>query len=240
MIQPLTKRTIAEDIIDQLMNMIRSGELKPNTRLPSERELANQFGVSRTSIREAMKALAFTGIVAIRPGDGTYVNAVPSAAADDSLYSSMLLHHKSNFHQTAEARRVLEVQISKLATQRATEEAIDELGKSIERMERFLAQEDFDAYTKEDLNFHCILAKACQNDVLYCALDAIWRTATDVVLTAASVPGRNFDSFEQHKLMLTAMKNGDVHLMETTMEAHMDYAYENLVLYFNSLKKESK
>ena len=49
MIQPLTKRTIAEDIIDQLMNMIRSGELKPNTRLPSERELANQFGVSRTS-----------------------------------------------------------------------------------------------------------------------------------------------------------------------------------------------
>ena len=73
--RPVLKKTIVDEIVNSVMDAIRSGEMKPGDRFPSERALAEQWSVSRASVREAMKALSYANIIVIKPGDGTYLTS---------------------------------------------------------------------------------------------------------------------------------------------------------------------
>lgn len=242
MLKPLQRHTIVDDIIDSILNMARTGQIRPGDKLPGERDLAAQLKVSRTSVREAMKALAFTNAITIKPGDGTYFNDIPHMLAHINKDSG-LLKYRSEFRQVSEARRILETQMVALTAKRVRAEALAEMENSLQIMDQIVADPNItDMYTEfalEDMNFHNIIAKASQNDILYQALSAIWHHVTELVLIVASVPDRAVGSNESHKQIYNAIKNGNADLAMKLMNEHMDYNEENVNRYFDSFIKEN-
>lgn len=167
MIKPLQKHTIVDDIINALFQMIDSGYFKPGQKLPSERDLSLKLNVSRTSIREALKSLSFVKIVAIRPGDGTYLTQ------DEDLllsirekYSPHIMLNGITFRQAFESRLIFEPEITRLAAERATPENITALRSSISAMKKCIESQSMHEYHLADLKFHEMVAASTQNPLL--------------------------------------------------------------------------
>jgi GntR family transcriptional repressor for pyruvate dehydrogenase complex len=119
MLKAVKKTRIYEEVVAQLHQLIEEGKLKAGDRLPSERELAETFRVSRGSVREAIKALEREGLVVARPGSGTFISAVDVERLVAPL-ASLLLRSKDALIDLFEMRRLVEPGIAALAAERAT------------------------------------------------------------------------------------------------------------------------
>lgn len=164
-IEAVKVRRLYLEVAEQLEKLIKNREINPGDRLPSERDLAERFGVSRPSIREAMIALEIAGLVEIRTGSGIYVKDAPetvSLAIDDFPGPFELL----------EARRLIEAEVVALAAQRISDEQLAELEQALRDMER----EDKDGSISEeaDQRFHCIIAEAAENSALGSVVRWLW------------------------------------------------------------------
>lgn len=157
-ITPINRTLLADSVIRQLRDQILSGRLSEGYRLPSERELTQMFGVGRTSIREALKALEAMGLVR-RDRSGTTVMLPRPSLGDQSGWEAIV--KRATLHELFETRVMFEVRLAELAAERATEEDIME-------MEALLAEKwaDVEDFAKNDVAFHTALAEATQNQVL--------------------------------------------------------------------------
>ena len=122
MYTPIHSGRLYEQIVAQIETRILNGELRPGDKLPSERELAEQFGVSQTAIREAMKALTQKGLVEIHPGRGTYVTDSTSQAIRHSIDLLVKIGSEDGIRDLVEVREIIEPEIAGLAAFRASEE----------------------------------------------------------------------------------------------------------------------
>src|SRR5439155_10446564 len=161
---------LSDKVADLLLETIVVRQLQPGERLPSERELGEQFGVSRTVIREAVRALAAKGVIEVRTGSGLRVAAVDSATVSESM--SLFLRGSStlDYPKVHEVRAVLEVEVAGLAAERATEDDIAKLRAICERME---AAADVEEAALQDVEFHRVIAAATHNDLYLLLLDSI-------------------------------------------------------------------
>jgi GntR family transcriptional repressor for pyruvate dehydrogenase complex len=145
-------------IAEQIQGLILARRLKVGDRLPPERDLCEQFKVSRTVVREAIRILDAKGLLTSQGGSGTYVRAIQSSDVVDSLDMYIATQSPSMpYGELMEVRRVLEVQITALAAERATEETISELEHLLSDM--IASQADPDTFAKTDLEFHMALAR---------------------------------------------------------------------------------
>ena len=113
-------------------------------------------------------------------------------------------------------------------------EAISEMENCIKRMEVSLLENGLlDDYVLEDIYFHDLLAKSCQNDILYQSLNTISQQIKEIIIQPSTIPGRAEDSLRQHKAILTAVKHGNIDEIRRLMEHHMDYSEENINMYFD-------
>src|SRR3989475_9145520 len=135
---PIKSTRIYEEIVRQIKGMIAEGRLKSGDQLPPERELAEKFVVSRTSVREALRALESVGLIEIRPGEGTFVRQVPLDALVGPL-ALVMTSQREAIGELFEARRVLEPAIAALAAGRATPEEIHEMERILEDQAREIA-----------------------------------------------------------------------------------------------------
>lgn len=146
----------------EIKKMIIQKEMKPNDRLPSEKELMEMFGISRSTLREAMKLLRAENVIDIKRGNGTFVSATTGVGEDP------LGLHFTNQHYLVsnllEARLLIEPQIAVLAVQRAEEENIKVLAEIIEKMKSAEVNDQLAA--ELDIRFHTAIAECTQNDVL--------------------------------------------------------------------------
>lgn len=129
----LTPRRLSDQVVDSLIAMIASGELKPGDKLPPEPQLMSQFGVGRSSIREAIGALELIGLLAVRPGDGTTVKDSASMIESRAVGLSLLTIGQGAIRELVEARAELEVSMAGFAAERASDEDIDairEIGRA--------------------------------------------------------------------------------------------------------------
>jgi GntR family transcriptional repressor for pyruvate dehydrogenase complex len=152
-----------DQAIAKLKELISSGEFTAGSRLPTERELTQRFGVSRSSLREAMRALALVGVLESRVGDGTYVTTLePELLLTGVGFVSDLVSIESliEIHQI---RRLLEPEATRLATPRLTDEDFEQLAECLARMER---ADDVSAFIEADAAFHKIILDACGNATL--------------------------------------------------------------------------
>jgi GntR family transcriptional repressor for pyruvate dehydrogenase complex len=152
-----------DKIIKQLRNLISGGQIKPGDRLPPERILAENFGVGRGHIREAILKLEYYGLVKTNPQSGTYVEGY-SIKIMDSIFAEIIKHNKDDFASFIESRYYLEIDSARLAAERRTADDIQQMQDALTEFDLKINQGNFAA--EEDMLFHIRLAAAAKNPVL--------------------------------------------------------------------------
>src|SRR6266404_2858450 len=160
-----------EQIVQQVEDSILKGQLKPGDQLPAERDLAQRFGVSRTAVREAVKALREKGLVEAYSGRGTFITDGTSQAVRQSLDLMVKIGQPEGSTHLAEVRAILEPEIAALAASRAQESDLATMREAVAVMDR--AGQDPDAYIEADLDFHLALAEAAANPLILSLIDSI-------------------------------------------------------------------
>lgn len=161
--EAIRKNTAPEMVVEQILHKISSGELAPGARLPSQRDLAVNFGVGRSSIREALNALAVMGYLDVQHGRGTFI-AAELPGADPSLSKLKAALKAGSLIDLIELRETIESKAAELAAERAEGRHLDLLKQALREMEA--SREDYDRFFKADLEFHSVLAEASANEIL--------------------------------------------------------------------------
>src|SRR5512134_1163634 len=138
-VEPIKSTRIYEEIVRQVKDLIAQGRLKSGDQLPPERDLAEKFRVSRTSVREALRALQGRGLIEIRAGEGAFVRDVSVETLIEPL-ALVILPHREAVGELFEARRLIEPSIAALAARRATREEIAEMDRILEDQAKEVAQ----------------------------------------------------------------------------------------------------
>ena len=161
---------ITDDAIEKIKGMIVAGELQPGDRLPKEADLAAQLGLSRNSLREAVRALSLVKILDVRQGDGTYVTSLKPTALLEGLSFIVELHHDSTVLEFFEVRRILEPEATALAAQKISLEEVDSLR---DHLTKVTADSSVEELVANDLDFHRRIAAAAGNSVLNSLIDTL-------------------------------------------------------------------
>ncbi len=163
MFQQVKTKKVYEEIVGQIKALIVDGRLQPGDKLASERDLSEQLGVSRASVREALSALEMSGIIEIRSGEGSFVRQVSFAGLMAPLSFCLRVESKEMVH-FLEVRRMLEAEAAALAALRAGEAEQEEIRRSLEMMRAEIVAGGFG--DDGDTAFHAAVAKAAQNPIL--------------------------------------------------------------------------
>jgi GntR family transcriptional regulator, transcriptional repressor for pyruvate dehydrogenase complex len=213
-----------EQIVQQVEESIHKGTLKPGDQLPPERELAEQFGVSRTAVREAVKALHEKGLVEAFPGRGTFITDGTSYTIRQSLDRITRKGHEG-FAYLAEVRAILEPEIAVLATSRVKEEDLQALREQVQVMDQ--AKNDPDAFIEADLDFHLTLAEAAGNPIILSLIDSIVGLLREQRMGIFHVDGGPERGQYHHKRILDAIEHRDAAGAREAMRAHLKQVRED-------------
>lgn len=220
-----SKNRVFDVIIDHFKDMMRHGQLKPGDRLLSERELCSRLGVSRASLREALRALEIFGIITSVPGQGSFIKS-PKFTSLASFFEMMLYLNKSISENVLEVRMLLECEAVRLAAKRATPEELSSLKTVIERMPVSLENEDFGA--QADFGFHTMIMQATHNDIIIFISEAIEGLLRQshyerrVALFRSEKPIRD-KLVTVHWDVYEAMQSGDPNLAADKMREHFRF-----------------
>ncbi len=206
-------------IVDQIQRRILAGELREGDQLPSERELADQFHVSRTAVREAVKALSEKGLVQIRPGRGTFVTNGTLQVVRDSLDRMVRIGQLDSTGDLVEVREIIEPEIAALAAARAGQEHIVALQEAVKIMDQSL--DNANAYIEADLDFHLALAEATQNMMILTLIDSIIDLLREQRARIFHVEGGPQRGQIYHKRILDAVIRHDTTAACEAMQAHL-------------------
>jgi GntR family transcriptional repressor for pyruvate dehydrogenase complex len=162
----IQKRNLSEAVAEQLLSLISTGKLKAGGKLPTEAQLCQTLGVSRTAVREGIRALAGTNVLTALPGRGTFVNKNPGIMVNNDALKMFL--DRETVKSIYEVRRVLDVGIAQLAALRANEEDIKALHKAVKKMEKSLESDpyDFELGMEANEEFHLAFCEAAHNKIL--------------------------------------------------------------------------
>ncbi|HEY7127330.1 MAG TPA: FadR/GntR family transcriptional regulator [Ktedonobacterales bacterium] len=219
MYHPIRSSKVFEQISAQIEQLIISGHLHNGDRLPTERDLADQFHASRTAVREAMKTLAQKGLVEMRPGRGTMVIDGTSQAMQHSLGLLLRLGPAGSEENLVEVREILEPEIAARAAERASQEHLTALQKAVASMDASL--EDATPYIAADNAFHRTLAQATHNALLLTFVDSIVGLLSEQRTHVFSVPGGPARGQVHHKQILEAVRRHDPEAARAAMQAHL-------------------
>jgi DNA-binding FadR family transcriptional regulator len=225
MYSPIERTRVFEQIVTQIERRILTGELRHGDYLGSERELAEQFGASRTAVREALTTLAQRGLVDMRPGRGTMVIDGTSEAMRHSLRLMMRIGSQHTPAHLTEVREILEPEIAALAAERASDEHIAAMRAAIDTMERSL--NDTDAFIAADNDFHRALARGSGNPLILALMDSIVDLLSDQRKMIFATPGGPQHGQAHHKRVLSAIIANDPAAARASMRAHMEQVRED-------------
>ncbi len=219
MYEAIQSERLYEKIVEQIERRILTGELKVGDQLPSERELGDRFRVSRTAVREAVKALREKGLVEIRPGRGTFITNGTSQAVRDSLGLMIRIGQGDVSKDLVEVREMFEPEIAVRAATRATDEQIAMIQTAVTMMDS--AMDDAKAYIEADLDFHHTLAEATQNHLIPTLLDFIVVLLREQRMRIFQIEGGPQRSQFHHKRILEAVIKRQPQAAREAMCAHL-------------------
>src|SRR2546427_4692603 len=193
---PIKSTRIYEEIVRQVKQMIAEGRLKSGDRLPPERDLAEKFVVSRSSVREALRALESLGLVEIRAGEGTFVREVSVESLIEPL-ALVMASQREAIAELFEARRLLEPGIAVLAASRATPEEISEMERILDEQANEIAAGKTGLV--QDAAFHGAIGAAAHNRAITRLAHAIMDLLTQSREESLNTPGRPQRSHQDHR-----------------------------------------
>jgi len=214
-------------VVGQIKRRIDEGLLKPGQRLPSERELAAQFGVSRATLREAVQSLASLGLLEVRQGVGTIVSPHATTADDPAYWLPWLTTHREDVMALLEVREAVEAKSAALAAravsgaQPGVAAILAELERNLEEMASAVERDDTLALERLDLEFHSLLAQAGGNKYLLKLARSVNHVFADR-RAVMSIPGRGSRSLAEHRSILKAVTAGDAAAAAAAMTSHLE------------------
>jgi GntR family transcriptional regulator, transcriptional repressor for pyruvate dehydrogenase complex len=208
-----------EQIVQQIEESILKGELTPGSQLPAERELAEQFGVSRTAVREAIKALQEKGLVDAFPGRGTFVTNGTSNSMRRSLDRIIKGGESDGLAYLVEVREMLEPEIAARAATRADYQDLAAMREAIDVMDN--AEWSSEAFIEADLDFHLALAEAAANPIVLSLIDSIVGLLREQRLRISRVEGGPERGQQYHRSILEAIERHDAQGARAAMQAHL-------------------
>src|ERR1035438_2544669 len=225
---PIKTKRLYEEIVEQIKQLITGGKLKPGDKLLAERELADQFQVSRASVREAIRTLEMLGVIDIRPGEGTFVR---SSGADDIIrpLAMFLAVERASLLDMYEMRRIFETESARLAADRATVEELDQLRSALENMRERLNVQDPEKGEEFDVAFHYGVAEATHNSLLI----KLFKTVSEEFHKANSVARRQLyhhksenaqKLIDQHSEIYEAIRSRSPEAASKAMLDHLVFA----------------
>lgn len=229
MFSPIKNTKVYEQVIDQIKDMILNGDLKKGDKLPSERELVEHLQVSRTSIREALRALQIIGLIECKQGEGNYIRD----NTDNSLFeplSIMFMLQDGNPEEIIEVRQIIEVETAAMAAQKITKDELESLDILIKALKNTTDEND---NVKIDKKFHYEIARASKNFIIVNILNAI-SSLIDSYIQGAR---RKILETEQNKELLLkqhvdiyeALKVRNSKKAAEAMRKHLEFANEYMM-----------
>ncbi|MET1006485.1 MAG: FadR/GntR family transcriptional regulator [Propionibacteriaceae bacterium] len=213
-----------EVVLDGINEMITTGALTPGSRLPVEKDLAEQLGVSRSSLREGVRALALMGVLETRQGAGTYVTALDPASLLAPLGVLVNLQRPGNIADVMLVRRILEVEAAARAATRISDAELTAAGDILTQMEQMLSQENIahDAVMDADVDFHRVIAQASGNPTLSAFINGLAsRTVRARLWRALQQEGVERQTQAEHASILTALTARDPDAARLRMSVHL-------------------
>jgi GntR family transcriptional repressor for pyruvate dehydrogenase complex len=211
--------SVTQQAIDEIKGMIISGELRPGDRLPKEADLAARLGLSRNSLREAVRALTLIRILETRQGDGTYVTSLEPDILLETISFVADFHQDRTLLHVLEVRRMLESSATALAAQHATEGELEALAAIVSEMD---ACETVEAFVENDLAFHRTIAVASRNPVLASLLDSFSsRTSRARVWRGVTQAGAIEQTKAEHRAIYDALAHRRVDVAAGLAIAHV-------------------
>lgn len=207
-----------------LLEKLRAGALKDGEKIPSERELSEAIGVSRTVVREALNSLQLAGLVERRVGDGTYVAAGATARAREGRPLSRDLHASASVVEAIEAREAVDLAVIRLAVKNAQQDDLKGLDEIIGRMREEIDRGDTGGYMNSTLELHIAIARAGGNSVL----ERLVRELIGMVRPHAWIIQRNYTpqiaehSFANHKAMVDSIRERNLRAAIAAVREHYE------------------
>lgn len=220
--------TLSGLVSDQIQKLIVENHLKLGDRLPAERDLALQLGVSRTVVREAVRSLAAKGLVHVSQGRGGTTVSHPSAK---SMTTSMALflrvgQPQLDYEKLIEVRRVLEIEIAGLAAQRRNDEDLQRLSDNLREFAK--VSDDREQFARSDTAFHAALARATHNELFALLLDSISEVMVEGRRLGFDVPGTAARAYRYHSAIFQQVKAGNVEGARKAMRDHLAEAADTM------------
>src|SRR6185312_12960568 len=209
------------EAITKIRNMIRTGELPPGTRLPTEAQLSAEMGLSRSGVREAVKALETARVLDVRRGDGTYVTSLAPRLLLEGLGFAVELLREDSVLEVMEVRRLLEPAATGMAAVRMSDAALDELGGILEDMRT--AADDPEQLVQYDIAFHRAVVAATGNETLTSLLDGLSRRTVRARVWRGIVEGNVTQAtLDEHQAIYLALLARDPALASAAAHLHVN------------------
>jgi GntR family transcriptional repressor for pyruvate dehydrogenase complex len=216
----LIPRTVTADAVDQIKRLITVGTLIPGQRLPSERVLADLLGVSRPTMREAVRALEAMGIVSTRHGSGTFVTDLSAETLARPLTFVLDINHEA-LQELFEVRVLLEAGAAEAAAATADADTCDRLAACIAEMREAI---DAEAFLAPDLAFHQIVHHASGNSLLFALMTGLRTLTRASLLASAAGDAARREAADEHEAILAALRQRDGAAASQAMRRHIENA----------------
>jgi GntR family transcriptional regulator, transcriptional repressor for pyruvate dehydrogenase complex len=217
---------LTDRVANQLLEMIAAQQVRPGDRLPPEREIGEALGVSRTVVREAIRALSGKGVLSIKSGSGVVVTQIGT----DSVAEAMRLFIDTrggyvadgpfSYDKIHEVREMLEVRVAGVAAERATDDDLEELRAAFRDMTE--AADSPELSSIKDVEFHRTIAKLTHNDLYMIMLDSIGHVLLQIREETLGKRDRRHDALGFHRRILEAIERGDAEGARKAMADHLE------------------
>jgi GntR family transcriptional repressor for pyruvate dehydrogenase complex len=223
---------VTDDAVNKIRELIIAGELQPGDRLPQESALADQLGISRNSMREAVRILEQMRVLNVRHGSGTYVSSLEPSVLLEGISFAVEMMRDQTLREVIEVRQLLEPAATRLAVQRMTPDNLELIRAAFE-VHR--AQTSIEDLVHFDLEFHSAIIRAANNSTLFSILDGLSTKTVRLRIWGGIVSENAVNlTIDHHEQILKAIEAGDAHLAEATALVHVTHARGWLDAYLDS------
>ncbi|MCM3715523.1 GntR family transcriptional regulator [Alkalihalobacillus oceani] len=222
-VKAVKKITVTEQIMEQIATLITTGKLKPGEKLPTERVLAEKFNVTRSRVRESLRALSLIGLITIKPGEGSFVKESQLAFPAETI--TWIFHREiNNLNEIYAARKLIESEVYLTAARNATDEQIEHLERLAENIVKIKGDDQPDVYLHHIDEFDLYMGEICGNSIYAKLMQTIIHLRKETSLKILSVPGSIEQSVALRSKLIESIKKHDYEQVQENIDTFFKHS----------------